>query len=324
MTQIYPKKPLFSIFATLAFVQIGCIEPSDVISRGTLHSSPYAEWISKASEETEHLSNSSTLIDRKQVESNSIPEEDSRPPLEYKTQEEVCPKFEGRELMCNEHLLQGKRCVCGGQKGHKAQIQDSDSEVCHPSTFQVQEHRIEDYILTIGIGFPIPGPFLLDPDAVFAEDLELFAFIPMKSVVIFGKGCNVRRKTFEFQFGLLKETKSDGTRNYISDQLRTLSPEIFMQNPLFIHENGLIIEYVEKAQHLTSLPKNSALIENSEELKSLETSTTPGHNTYWIAIPLVLLLAAVLLVFFGIRWFIRRKSNYYSRISKESGEIFHC
>ncbi|KAI1716762.1 hypothetical protein Ddc_10337 [Ditylenchus destructor] len=77
MTQIYSKKPLFSIFAVLAFVQIGFIEPSDVISRGTLHASPYAEWISKASEETEHLSNSTTLIDRKQVESDLIPDEES-------------------------------------------------------------------------------------------------------------------------------------------------------------------------------------------------------------------------------------------------------
>ncbi|KAI1716763.1 hypothetical protein Ddc_10338 [Ditylenchus destructor] len=226
--------------------------------------------------------------------------------------------------MCNEHLLQGKRCVCGGQKGHKAQTEASNPEICHPSTFQIQEHRIEDYILTIGIGFPVPEPFLVDPDAVFAEDLELFAFIPGESVVIFGKGCNVGRNSFEFQFGLLKETKINGTRNYISDQLRTLSPEIFMQNPLFIHENGLIIEYVEKAHHLSPLPINSALIENSAELKSLETSTTPGQNTYWIATSFVLLLSAVILAFFGIRWFIRSKSSYYSRISKESGEIFHC
>ncbi|KAI1707058.1 hypothetical protein DdX_12647 [Ditylenchus destructor] len=173
----------------------------------------------------------------------------------FKEEEEVCPYFEDRKLTCNQHTPE-KKCVCFEPSGSE---QDTTHQ-CQASIFHILESNIQDYVLTIGIGYPLPEQFIRHPDEMFAEDIELFTSIPRESVVILRKGCNPQRNAFEFQFGLLKEA-NNGIRKYHNDRLRTIHPDIFTQNHMFMEENGLYIEYVEKADPLRPLYGESSHLE---------------------------------------------------------------
>ncbi|KAI1707053.1 hypothetical protein DdX_12642 [Ditylenchus destructor] len=171
-----------------------------------------------------------------------------KPEIVYKEQEDVCPFFVDRPLTCNEHSEE-KKCVCFEPNGNG---EATTGQHCQASKFHIRKNEIQDHILTIGIGYPLPEQFIRDPDTMFSEDIELFTSIPRESVVIFRKGCNPQRNAFEFQFGLLKEA-NNGIRKYHNDRLRTIHPDIFTQNHMFMEENGLYIEYVEKADSLRPL-----------------------------------------------------------------------
>ncbi|KAI1707055.1 hypothetical protein DdX_12644 [Ditylenchus destructor] len=317
MTSSSALKSVFCYTSSILLLHIGLITCSEItdpinISQINSHPSPIAKWLKLADQDNEQKSEEPKSEHREMnwLKQNS----DSNHVTVYKTAD-VCPYFEGQNLVCNQHLPQSKRCVCGLSRENSSEITDQ-LEMCQLSNFQLQANEIHDHILTIGISFPIPEQLFDNSDDVFAEDIELFTVIPRESVVIFRKGCNLNRGTFEFQFGLLKETRN-GTDKYHPDKLRTLSPEIFTENPLFMGESGLVVEYVEKTHSLRSL--------NFEKsVKDTVRSFLNPTKIYWAVVGFLVLFAVIIASFFSIRLLIQYRNTNYTTISKHSQDQNKC
>uniref|UniRef100_A0A915D9E6 Uncharacterized protein n=1 Tax=Ditylenchus dipsaci TaxID=166011 RepID=A0A915D9E6_9BILA len=76
----------------------------------------------------------------------------------------------------------------------------------------------------------MPEEFWEHSDEMFVEDIEIFTLIPRSSVVVLRKGCNSEQAIFEYQFGIIQTNKNSSMDSPQKPELRTLSPEIFLQN----------------------------------------------------------------------------------------------
>uniref|UniRef100_A0A915EG88 Uncharacterized protein n=1 Tax=Ditylenchus dipsaci TaxID=166011 RepID=A0A915EG88_9BILA len=181
-----------------------------------------------------------------------------------------------KRLVCNEQDVH-RRCVCAlPQTETSLSKLHSSMRTCDNMTtpFPVlPQDSISEYVLTFGIGFPVPHQFLQNPDELFVEDIELFTRIPRQNIIILRKGCDEGQKSFEFQVGILDTPHVDFAKGVMErPTLRSLSPDIFLRNNMFMEENGLLIEYVKSSEQLrpihlqTSQDKENKLAANMQWL----------------------------------------------------------
>uniref|UniRef100_A0A183C875 Fatty acid hydroxylase domain-containing protein n=1 Tax=Globodera pallida TaxID=36090 RepID=A0A183C875_GLOPA len=162
--------------------------------------------------------------------------------LTYTKAEELCAReTANRVKYCNLHNPTNL-CICYTP----AELVRDGTLLC-PQLLRLDS--LEYLVLTLSVAFPVPRGFLSDPDSIIAEDLELFTGFSQSNVLILRKGCSADRRSYVFQYAILRHAVNAAPFN--DTDLRLIHPPMFKR--FFLHQEGLTIARVVQSKFLLPL-----------------------------------------------------------------------